>query len=200
MAQRDHREEKREHILQAATEIFSQYGFHKATVEQIAEKAHIGKGTVYLYFSSKQELFRGVVFEGFLKLFEEMDTRLSQKETLLDKLYEFVILQVAFFDNHRDLANILTREQGNFDSELQKSFWELEERYHCLIEMLMQEGMKEGTIKDMDVKKTALFFWGTLHSFFVFKFFHPEAKDDAFSPQDCARFIVDLFLQGAAAS
>lgn len=200
MVQCDHKEEKREHILQAATEIFSQYGFHKATVEQIAEAAQIGKGTVYLYFSSKRELFRGVVFEGFLKLFEEIETKLSQKKTLLDKLYEFVLLQVAFFDNHRDLANILTREQGNFDPELQKAFWGLEERYHCLIEKIIQKGMNEGCIKDMDVKKTTLFFWGTLHSFFVFKFFHNGVEKDDFSPEECAHFIVNLFLQGAAAS
>ena len=47
---------RRQRILDAALEVFSEKGFHQATVAEVAEKAHVGKGTVYLYFEGKEAL------------------------------------------------------------------------------------------------------------------------------------------------
>jgi AcrR family transcriptional regulator len=57
------RETMRHHLIQAAAEEFARVGFESTKIEQIAERAGIGKGTVYLYFASKQELFVGMLQE-----------------------------------------------------------------------------------------------------------------------------------------
>ena len=49
---------KRQRIINGAIAVFSRKGFYKATIEEIAEQADVGKGTVYEYFSSKKELFQ----------------------------------------------------------------------------------------------------------------------------------------------
>ena len=54
------RGEKRPLILRAATEVFAEEGFNSVTVAAIADRAGIGKGTVYEYFSSKDELLFAV--------------------------------------------------------------------------------------------------------------------------------------------
>lgn len=65
------RGEKRPLILQAATEVFSERGFAAVTVAEIADRAGIGKGTVYEYFSSKEELLFAV--------FEWMNEGIAQR-------------------------------------------------------------------------------------------------------------------------
>ncbi|MDT3700857.1 MAG: TetR/AcrR family transcriptional regulator, partial [Thermincola sp.] len=50
--------DKRKKILKAAVKVFSQKGFHAAKVDEIAQLADVGKGTVYEYFSSKEEVFQ----------------------------------------------------------------------------------------------------------------------------------------------
>jgi len=56
---------KRELILTAAADVFYEKGFHNATVEEIAKRADIGKGTIYQYFSSKQEILVEMLHEKF---------------------------------------------------------------------------------------------------------------------------------------
>lgn len=55
--------DKRQRILMAAARVFAERGFHQATVADIAVEAGVGKGTIYEYFSSKEELFRQVVID-----------------------------------------------------------------------------------------------------------------------------------------
>ncbi len=60
----------REKILQTAIEIFSQKGFHETRMEEIAKKASVAKGTIYLYFKTKRELFSSLLSHA-LSLVEE---------------------------------------------------------------------------------------------------------------------------------
>lgn len=68
-------------ILEAATEVFSRFGFKKASVDDIARRAGIGKGTVYLHFGSKEELFATVARDTWGRVFEEIRAALRQART-----------------------------------------------------------------------------------------------------------------------
>ncbi len=59
------KQKRREEILAAARDLFYEKGYQNTTVEEIAEAAEISKGTVYLYFASKDELYVSVILEGF---------------------------------------------------------------------------------------------------------------------------------------
>ena len=52
--------EKREVILAAAKQLFGHYGYRRTSIDNIAQEARIAKGTVYLYFKSKEEIFRAL--------------------------------------------------------------------------------------------------------------------------------------------
>jgi AcrR family transcriptional regulator len=81
--------EHRDAILQAATEVFSRYGFKKASIDDIARRARIGKGTVYLHFESKEELFATVARNVWGRVFEELRTAVRQARTPDTKLRAF---------------------------------------------------------------------------------------------------------------
>lgn len=86
----DKNQKKRE-IALAALDVFAKHGLHKATVDQLAKAAGIGKGTIYLYFQNKEE----IVLELFANLFEEheawfethFETFGSETEKIIAYLY-----------------------------------------------------------------------------------------------------------------
>ena len=79
----------RDAIIEAATEVFSRFGFKKASVDDIARRARIGKGTVYLHFDSKEELFATVARNIWGRVFEELRTAVRQARTPDAKLRAF---------------------------------------------------------------------------------------------------------------
>jgi AcrR family transcriptional regulator len=79
-------DETKDIILDVATNIFSKFGFHKTTVDEIARAAHKAKGSVYYHFKSKEELFQGVIDKEFQvlrgKLIKAIDSGNNAKEKL----------------------------------------------------------------------------------------------------------------------
>lgn len=81
--------EKRDLILQSAIEIFCDYGFERTTISEVAKHAGIGKGTIYEYFKSKEELFSSSVqamFDYYNAGFAEI---LSKNITFREMLCEY---------------------------------------------------------------------------------------------------------------
>src|SRR5207249_8991221 len=57
----EYKEEARSRILDAANKVFAERGYHEATMEDIAKRLGVSKGAIYLYFSSKEDLFEAMV-------------------------------------------------------------------------------------------------------------------------------------------
>ncbi|MCR4428718.1 MAG: TetR/AcrR family transcriptional regulator [Caldiserica bacterium] len=94
----------REKILQTAIKVFSQKGFHETRMEEIAQKASVAKGTIYLYFKTKRELFSsllshalGLVEEAIRKGKREGQSPLSRLENLPGILLEVLSQRSEFF-------------------------------------------------------------------------------------------------------
>ena len=96
------KEQMRQEILDAALKAFLKHGFHKTTMEKIAKEANIAKGTLYLYFSSKEELTQGISKEHFTTL----KTRLVPHDNFatLDELLKHV--ENALLINNEETAFI----------------------------------------------------------------------------------------------
>lgn len=82
--------EKRELILQSVLELFMEEGINGLKVSRIAAHAEIGKGTVYEYFKSKEELFLGAVEYGIAQLGETVTTKLKKSITFQESFYSLV--------------------------------------------------------------------------------------------------------------
>jgi len=75
---------KREAILNAALEVFSEKGYHPATIDEIAERAGVGKGTVYSYFRSKSELMEQLIEAATDASLQSAEQRLAGLDNALD--------------------------------------------------------------------------------------------------------------------
>ena len=117
-------------ILNAADRLLARYGYKKMTVEDLANEAGIGKGTVYLHFPSKEEVVLSHVDRIVRRLVEHLTAIAENDSTRPEQLREMLLLRVMFrFDavQHytqsisevlRDLrSNLLERRQRHFEQE-----------------------------------------------------------------------------------
>ncbi len=108
----------REKILTAALEIFSSKGFHGATVDEIAELAGLGKGTVYRHFHSKQGLFSELIRSKVTELEQEVGGAIDPEADVLEIIETYLSVYFAFFDRNRNLYKVLIQEQSDFGAEV----------------------------------------------------------------------------------
>lgn len=87
---------KREWILNKATEIFFEKDFESVSVEEIAERAEVSKGSVYTYFRSKAELYMAVYLEGLTLLNNRMSSVFSTSLSGLEMLHEIGIQYINY--------------------------------------------------------------------------------------------------------
>ena len=117
---------RRTAILDAALEEFSRQGFAAARMEDIARRARVSKGSLYLYFPTKKALFQGVIEEGFRPFFEHKqallrDTSLSPRDKLL-RMYAPLITGGPDSSLRRCVR--LAFSEGLHDPELMGGFYE----------------------------------------------------------------------------
>jgi len=101
---------RRGQILDAARNAFARHGLAGTTVSQIAHGADVAKGTVYLYFRSKDQILRALLDDAVAELYRDTVPLLAGADTVEDKLRRFLDATLAFFDRHRDFL-----EQCHFE-------------------------------------------------------------------------------------
>ena len=111
------RNAKMQAIFDAALDIFVQDGFAQARLEDVAKRARVAKGTLYLYFDSKQALFEALVRSGIAKPVEGLRTRIlaadGSTETLLRMLFGFLSREVLA-TRRKDILRLILTEAHRF--------------------------------------------------------------------------------------
>ena len=156
------RGEKRPLILQAATEVFAEQGFAAVTVAEIADRAGIGKGTVYEYFSSKDELLFAVfewmnerIFARFQELSAEVGTTRERLQRMLAIAAEITCEQVEMQAVVLDFwsASRGTKSEDRYNQSCLETF----RTYRKLAADVIREGQAAGEFNtNVDANATAV--------------------------------------------
>jgi len=188
---------KRPLILQAATDIFAEQGFAAVTVAEIAERAGIGKGTVYEYFSSKDELLFAVfewmneqIFERFQTLMKSggsTSERLKKMLTVAAEVTcEQVEMQAVVLDFWAASRGTGTEERYN------RSCLETFRTYRELAADVIREGQDAGELNpDIDPEATAVMLVAAVDGLGVQIFF-----DRKLDPMAITEHFGDVLLAG----
>jgi AcrR family transcriptional regulator len=186
---------KNQLILEAAFEVFSRKGFHGAKVDEIAEKAGIGKGTIYEYFRSKADVFQKMYLWYVEKYFAELEDGLHDEHDPVFKLKRLVRNHIFFLNNIKSLAGkLLTESSSNFDlgPEFKKTMMSTYQLKMDKIKAIIQEGINAGVFREMDVDLCATYFFGSLggisHAMFLLNM--------DISPDEVAEKTIDILLNG----
>jgi len=101
----------KERILEAALEIFSHKGFHPATTDEIAERAGVGKGTLYRYFETKDKLFAELVRLRLEELEKRAGSVMDGQDDVLTMISKYIRVYFEFFDGNQRLFRLIVQEQ-----------------------------------------------------------------------------------------
>lgn len=97
---------KKEKIISAAISEFAKDGFEKASIDAIALKAKVAKGTVFYHFKSKNELFEEIVTEAYKKLEKIVEKKIENLKTEREKIEKIIEIEVDFIHKYRDLFSV----------------------------------------------------------------------------------------------
>jgi TetR/AcrR family transcriptional regulator, cholesterol catabolism regulator len=136
--------EREQEILQAARDVFSERGFEKASIDDIAERVGIGKGTVYLHFSSKEELLVALMRQACLGLVEVCRAAASGQPTTTGKLQGIIRAMVDHRYANERWVRIVATELPAFIGHKQKLGASNELR--AFITTVLEEGQADGAI------------------------------------------------------
>jgi AcrR family transcriptional regulator len=113
MTDRSVSDRKRAAILDAARAVFSRKGYSDAAVEDVAEEAHIAKGTLYLYFKSKEELYLAALASDLRAMAAEGRREMERRPALREKLRAFLEVRLAYTTSHQDFLRIYLAQYGS---------------------------------------------------------------------------------------
>lgn len=130
--------------------VFSQKGYHKATVDDICGRANLGKGTVYQYFANKKDLFLGIVDSFSAELGKYVADALVGIEDDLARLRTAISAYIEFHSAHRSFYRLLIHEESSFTKELMERFRKEYFSHLQVLEEVLRTGMKNGKMKKMD--------------------------------------------------
>ena len=102
-------DDKRRRILAAATAVFEKRDFHQVLVSEVASRAGVGKGTVYLYFPTKDELHRGALEASLERLALDVEAAAVQAAPAGDVLRQIVVVILRFFWRRPHLLTLVQR-------------------------------------------------------------------------------------------
>lgn len=145
-------------ILEAARSVFAAKGFSEATVDDIATAAGVAKGTVYLYYRSKREIYFAALKSGIEQMFAALEEQLNAETTTEGKLRALISVKLEYFDENRDFFKIYYSELGNLFTHpgaLDSEFKTLYLQQAKVIEGILKEGARKKVLRNVRAEQTA---------------------------------------------
>ncbi len=122
------REERRLAIIEAAARLFAELGYTACEMERVAAELGIAKGTLYLYFSSKEALFYACVDAGMKQMQTAVLRAADEATNPVDRLARGIRAYLQFFEDHPEHVELLIQERANFKSRSRPTYFEYREQ------------------------------------------------------------------------
>jgi len=142
-------------ILDSAKKLFAQFGPRKTTMDEIAQVAGVGKGTIYYYFKDKEDVFLRVVHDEAEKLYHRLQSAASEADNPEQKLNAFFYAKLASLTELVNLRWLYNYMDFTRWSSLEKATAELARQEQELVEQILEEGKNTGAFAIEDVAKIA---------------------------------------------
>ena len=147
------KEAKRLALIDAALAVFSRVGFAAAKIDDVAEEAGVSKGTVYLYFESKEKLFEGMVKAKMVPMLDNVEMVMAQSTiTATERLRAHMTFFYAkvLDSDRRQIMRLIMSEGPNFPHLAEFYHANVLSRGQAMINVILQQGVKSGEFRNMD--------------------------------------------------
>ncbi|MEW6553309.1 MAG: TetR/AcrR family transcriptional regulator [Actinomycetota bacterium] len=198
MARRENpvKELRERQIKDAALKLFSEKGFHNTTITQIAAAADLGKGTIYWYWKSKEELAFSLVEEmlaDFVRLIEEA----RDGEGMVVERFQGLVAEVAqLYERETEYLRLLWKFRVDrsyiFSEDYTRRVASYYQRMRKALEEMIEEGIGRGELRRMDPQRMAFILLGIAEGLEL----EWLENEEEFSMRDALPEIMDIVVAG----
>src|SRR5882757_3515546 len=188
-------------ILDAALGCFADKGFAATRMDDIAARAGITKGTIYLYFESKEAVFKALARQSIGAQLDDVRARVEASDGASADLLRLVIATMGHFARTSDrviLPKVLLAEAGNFP-ELAE-FWrrEIIDRGIGLFETIIRRGVARGEFRDVPPQHAARLCVAPILVLVLWRTIFSQFDDEPYDYEGLVQTHLDTLLRGLA--
>jgi AcrR family transcriptional regulator len=185
---------KRQAILDQAIRTFAELGFRGTDVQVIADGAGVGKGTVYRYFRSKQELFWATTYEVLERMERHMFEAMEAVEDAQAKLRASAMAYAQFFLANPEYLRLFLQDLAEFRGSGPESHREHHEKMIGRMGEILQQGIDAGRLRPVDPRQTTIGLGSLLFGATVL-----GSHLNSVPVAEMTEYAVDIFLRGISA-
>ena len=141
---------KRGKIIEAASLLFSRNNYHEVMMEDVARLASLAKGTVYNYFTSKEELYFSIMRQRMEKLISSLKNKIADEKTSIDSLHSFIIHTYMFMMKYQTFFLMYQKESLKAENEICSELCAMEKDLKGMLKRIIKTGKNENLFREID--------------------------------------------------
>lgn len=196
----ERRKEARPHeLLASAIDLFVERGFAATRLEDVARRAGVSKGTLYLYYTNKEDLFKAVVRKSILPTIEDADTSVAEFEGHSAELLRHVILnwwRRVGSTKASGISKLILAEADNFPELARFYQQEVMSRGVRTIASMLERGIERGEFRAIDVAQTSQVLIAPMMMLSTWKHTVAPCERCDLQPEAFLEAFLDITLRG----
>jgi AcrR family transcriptional regulator len=189
-------------LLAAALDLFVERGFAATRLDDVAARAGVSKGTLYLYFTNKEELFKAVVRENVVPILGEAEGIISSYEGSTSDLFKEIVTgwwERIGATKLSGITKLMMAESSNFPEVTQFYHDEVISRGEAMIASMLKRGVDRGEFRQVNAEQATRVICSPMIMLMMWKHSFNACRPEPVSPDAYLASFVDLFLFGMLA-
>lgn len=183
---------KKESIIEAAIYCFSSYGYKATTMEQIARQAGIGKGTVYNFFSSKEELFQSILKHIAQEMKEIAIEKMKNGNNFFEGIHQTILSFLDYRNNHQLVFKIMQEAKEYGTPIVKQEMKKIDDYVVLFIEKELEKAIEKKEVKPCKSKLTAF----VIFKIYVALVVEWEKEHETLQEEQISTFFLEYIQQG----
>jgi len=186
-------------LMAAALDLFVERGYAATKLDDVAAKAGVSKGTLYLYFDSKEALFKAVIEQGIVPMLDEGEVLIQQHQVDARSLLQMLLLrwwQLLGETSLGGIPKLMIAEAGNFPEVANYYYDNVIVRGRDLLRQALQRGAASGEFRKLDIESTIDVIMAPVIMLVVWRYSLAPCGCGKQDPEQYMQTYLDLLMNG----
>lgn len=185
--------DKRKRIVEAASKSFANFGYKATTVDQIAKIAKVGKGTIYTYFSNKEELLKEITVQFATEMRKVARDSIVAENSFITNLHTTLHHVLQFRDKHELIIKLSQEVNEMGTPQAMEALVSLENELCELLKTKIERAINKGELRHCDPKLTAFLMY-KMYVQLVYEW--KKWNEKPLTKEEIAHYINLYFMEG----
>ena len=185
------RDVRRQEIINAAIDIFYEYGYHKASMRDIARRIGVTQASLYYHFRNKEEICYTIVSKTSNELLLTLRSILKHNKDPVEKLKDIIMGQTLMMKTRQKEVKILIEDKKFLSAELSKLIKDQEKMTFDIFKSNMEDLRRQGKVRDFDLTTATFGIFGMIN--WLYHWYRPNGK---LSLEELADHSINILFYG----